>query len=92
MTSAVATPDGRGYYIVDGPGRSSPTAMPPGWVGAPGSTNVLDPATAIFATADGGGYWITTALGKVYPFGDAPYQGDESGTHLNGAIIAATGW
>jgi hypothetical protein len=52
----------------------------------------FDPATAIAATADGQGYWITTALGKIYPFGDAPNDGDMSGTHLNGAIIAAAGF
>ena len=32
-----------------------------------------------------------TAQGKVYPFGDAPFEGDMSGTVLNGSVIAATG-
>jgi hypothetical protein len=32
-----------------------------------------------------------TALGKVSPFGDAPSDGDMSGTHLNGPIVAASG-
>jgi hypothetical protein len=35
---------------------------------------------------------VSTALGKVYNFGDAPADGDISGTHLNGSIIAATGF
>jgi hypothetical protein len=35
---------------------------------------------------------VSTALGKVYNFGDAPADGDMSGTHLNGSIIAATGF
>ena len=56
-----------------------------------GSAGGLDPASAIFATSDGGGYWVVTALGKVSSFGDAPSDGDMSGTHLNGPIVAASG-
>ena len=51
-----------------------------------------DPAAAVFATDDGLGYWVVTADGKVYPFGDAPNEGDMSGTPLNGPIIAAMGF
>ena len=92
-TSAVPTPDGRGYYIIDGAGQVFAYGDATWLGGTPaGSADGLDPATAIFANADGSGYWITTALGKVYAFGDAPNEGDKSGTHLNGAIIAATGW
>jgi hypothetical protein len=57
----------------------------------PGSAGGFDPAASIFATSDGGGYWVTTAEGRVYTFGDAPNDGDMSGAHLNGAIIAASG-
>jgi hypothetical protein len=32
-----------------------------------------------------------TAMGKVANFGDAPNDGDMSGTHLNGPIVAASG-
>ena len=56
-----------------------------------GSAGGFDPASAIFATSDGGGYWVVTALGKVSSFGDAPADGDMSGTHLNGPIVAASG-
>jgi hypothetical protein len=93
ITSAVAAPGGHGYYVIDGAGQVFAYGNAT-WLGGtpPESSSVLDPATAIFATADGGGYWITTALGKVYAFGDAPNDGDESGAHLNGPIIAATGW
>ena len=74
------------------PARSSPSATPPA-LGSlpPGSAGGLDPASAIFATSDGGGYWVVTAPGKVSNFGDAPDDGDMSGTHLNGPIIAASG-
>ncbi len=56
-----------------------------------GATGGFNPATAIFATSDNGGYWVADALGKVFTFGDAPNDGDMSGTHLNGSIIAASG-
>ena len=89
----VRTPDGGGYYILDGAGQvfAYGDATYLGGLSA-GAANGLDPATAIFDTADGGGYWISTALGKVYPLGDAPTLGDMSGTHLNGPIIAAAGF
>jgi hypothetical protein len=35
---------------------------------------------------------FSAALGAVYNFGDAPNDGGMSGTALNGAIIAATGF
>jgi hypothetical protein len=93
VTSIVRTPDGNGYWILDANGgvfaygdAASLGALPAGAAGG------LDPASAIFSTSDGNGYWVATALGKVYDFGDAPSDGDMSGTHLNGAIIAATGF
>ena len=93
ITSAVATPDGR--RLLDPRRRRAglrlrrrhrrwATSRP----GPPvGSTR----PRAIFATSDGGGYWVSDALGKVFTFGDAPNDGDMSGTHLNGSIIAASG-
>ena len=58
---------------------------------APGSTEGLNPAMAIFADSSQG-YWISNAQGTVSKFGDAPFDGDMSGTKLNGAIIAASGF
>jgi hypothetical protein len=93
VTSAVATPDGLGYWILladgqvfsygDAVGAGSPPA---------GAFGGLNAATAIFSTSDGAGYWVSSALGSVYNFGDAPNDGGMAGTHLNGAIIAATGF
>jgi hypothetical protein len=93
VTSAVATPDGLGYWILladgqvfaygDAPSAGSPPA---------GNFGGLNAATAIFSTSDGAGYWVSSALGSVYNFGDAPNDGGMAGTHLNGAIIAATGF
>jgi hypothetical protein len=92
ITSAVATPDGHGYWILDADGQTFAygDATPLGNAPA-GATGGLNPASAIFATSGGGGYWIADALGKVFTLGDATNEGDMSGTHLNGPIIAASG-
>jgi hypothetical protein len=92
VTSAVRTADGKGYWILFANGTvdayGDATNM-----GAPvGQTGGFNPASAIFATSDGGGYWISTASGAVYNYGDAPNDGSLAGMHLNGPIIAATGF
>ena len=93
ITSAVATPSGHGYWILDGAGQVFGYGDAANLGSLPaGATNGLDPAETVFADSDGGGYWVSTALGKVYPFGDGPNDGDMSGTHLNGPIIAASGF
>jgi hypothetical protein len=92
FTSAVATPDGGGYWILESNGVVFPfgdagnLGSPP-----PGSAGGFNPAASIFSTSDGGGYWVVTGQGTVYNFGNAPGDGDMTGTHLNGAIIAASG-
>jgi hypothetical protein len=35
---------------------------------------------------------VAAADGTVYNYGDAPNDGGMAGQHLNGSIIAATGW
>jgi hypothetical protein len=92
VTSAVRTPDGKGYWILFSNGVVA-TYGDANYYGSPaGDTGGSNPATAIFATADGDGYWVATANGTVYNYGDAPNYGGMSGTHLNGSIIAATGF
>jgi hypothetical protein len=92
VTSAVRTPDGGGYWIllangtVYGYGDAHNDGSPAGQFGG------LDPATAIFATSDGGGYWVAAADGAVDRYGDAPGDGSMLGTHLNGPVIAASGF
>jgi hypothetical protein len=92
ITAAVRTPDGKGYWILFSNGVVS-TFGDAQYYGAPsGDTGGLNPATAIIATADGAGYWVATANGAVYNYGDAPAIGDIAVTHLNGSIIAGTGF
>jgi hypothetical protein len=93
VTSAVATPDGKGYWILLSDGQVLPYGDAAN-LGSPASSNfnTLDTASSIFSTSDGAGYWVSSALGAVFNFGDAPNDGGMSGTHLNGSIIAATGF
>ena len=71
---------------------STPTGTPCRRGGPVGSVGGLDPASTIFSDADGGGYWVASADGAVFPYGDAPNDGSMAGSHLNGSIIAATGF
>ena len=92
VTSAARTADGGGYWVLlaDGAVYAYGDAVPRG--GPVGSVGGLDPASTIFSDADGGGYWVASADGAVFPYGDAPNDGSMAGSHLNGSIIAATGF
>jgi hypothetical protein len=92
VTSAVRTPDGGGYRILTANGTVYNYGDAANDGDAAGAFGGLNPATAIFTTSDGGGYWIASANGTVDQYGDAPNDGGMSGTHLNGSIIAATGF
>ncbi len=92
VTSAVRTADGRGYWILLANGTVDAYGDAVARGGPIGSVGGLNPATAIFSDATGGGYWVASAQGAVFPYGDAPNKGSMAGTHLNGSIIAATGF
>jgi hypothetical protein len=82
VTSAVRTPNGKGYWILTANGTvyNSGDAASDG--DAAGAIGGLNPATAIFTTSDGGGYWIASANGTVDQYGDAPNDGGVAGTYL----------
>ncbi len=92
ITAAVRTADGGGYFVllangtVDGYGDAVSAGGPSG------SVDSLDPASAIFTEAGGGGYWVASAAGDVFTYGGAPNDGSMAGDHLNGAIIAGSGF
>ena len=92
VTGAVRTKDGAGYWILFANGVVAPYGDAANLGGPAGAVGGLNPASAIFTTADGGGYWVAAAKGSVYTYGDAPNDGSMAGQHLNGSIIAATGW
>ncbi|MGA2303952.1 MAG: G1 family glutamic endopeptidase [Acidimicrobiales bacterium] len=92
VTAAVRTHDGAGYWLLFANGVVAPYGDAADLGGPAGAVGGLDPASAIFSTSDGGGYWVTSANGSVYTYGDAPNDGSMAGQHLNGSIVAATGW
>ena len=92
VVAAVRTPDGGGYYVLFGGGEVFAYGDAVYRGGAYGEVGGSNPASTIFTTADNGGYWIVSANGSVITEGDAPYEGGANELHLNGAIIAGTGW
>ena len=86
-----ATADGQGYWLVasDGGVFNFGDAT---FYGSTGAETLTAPVVGMAATGDGSGYWLVTADGRVFNFGDAPNDGGMSGTHLNGSIIAGTGF
>ena len=90
VTAAAA--DGDGYWILFSNGTVDAYGTASALGGPADSVGVLDPASAIFGTVDGGGYWVASAEGAVYAYGDATNDGGMAGQHLNGSIIAGTGW
>jgi hypothetical protein len=84
ITGMAATPDGKGYWLVDSRGRVYPygdatTARPSG---------VHGKVLGIVAAA-GGGYWLYTAGGNVYHAGGAPWYG--SALHRGSGAAKITG-
>jgi hypothetical protein len=92
ITSAVRTPDGRGYWILDANGQVFAFGDASSLGGPTSSVSGSNPASAIFADSSGNGYWVAAANGAVFQFGDAVNSGGMTGTKLNGAIIAGTGF
>jgi hypothetical protein len=92
VTAAVRTNDGAGYWLLFANGVVAPYGNAGDLGGPAGAVGGPNPASAIFTTSDGGGYWVASANGSVYTYGDAPNDGSMAGQHLNGSIIAATGW
>ena len=92
VVSAVRSYDGNGYYLLYPNGVVYNFGDALNYGSANGEVGGFNPATTIFTTADGDGYWIVSANGSVITEGDAPYEGGANSLHLNGAIIAGTGW
>jgi hypothetical protein len=92
VTAAVRTTDGRGYWLLFSNGVVAAYGDATNLGSPAGSLGGSNPATAIFTTSSGQGYWIASANGSVFNYGDATNDGGMAGQHLNGSIIAATGW
>ena len=92
VVSAVRSYDGNGYYLLYPNGVVYNFGDALNYGSANGEVGGYNPASTIFTTANGDGYWIVSANGSVITEGDAPYEGGANELHLNGSIIAGTGW
>jgi hypothetical protein len=92
VAAGVRTKDGGGYWLLFANGAVAPYGDASNLGGPVGALGASDSAAAIFTTSDGAGYWVASADGSVYTYGDAPNDGSMAGQHLNGSIIAGTGW
>jgi hypothetical protein len=92
VAAAVRSWDGNGYYILYPDGVVYAYGDAVNYGSANGEVGGSNPASTIFTTSDGAGYWIVSSNGSVLTFGDAPYDGGTNNLHLNGNIIAGTGW
>jgi hypothetical protein len=90
----VATPDGKGYWVLEeglsglGTVQSFGDAVNYGdeITSTPGTAHIGSPV-ALTATADGKGYWIVDSDGGVFSFGDAIFFGSTGGKKLNAPVV-----
>ena len=90
----VATPDAKGYWVLDqglsglGSVQNFGDAVNFGdeTTIAHGTAHVGKPV-ALAATHDGKGYWIVDSDGGVFSFGDAAFYGSMGGKHLNAPVV-----
>ena len=92
ITAAAQTGDGGGYWLLYANGALATFGDARNLGNPIGTLGSSNPATAIFTTSSDGGYWIASATGSVYAYGDASADGGMSGQHLNGWVVAGTGW
>ena len=90
--AVVATPDGKGYWVLGRYGGVSPFGDAT-WLGGKGGQGSNHVYVAMSATADGKGYWIVNSHGGVANYGDASWWGGLASANLTSPVVgfAATG-
>jgi hypothetical protein len=91
--SMAATPDGGGYWILNGDrgriftyGDATNYGQPADiWDTLPRAE--VPTALQIVSTPSGHGYWVVTSTGAVLNYGEAQNYGSEAGAPLNGRIV-----
>ncbi len=89
IVAAVATHDGRGYWLVAGDGGifSYGDAH---FFGSTGNLVLNKPIVGLAPTPDGLGYWMVAADGGIFTFGDAHFYGSTGALVLNKPIVGMT--
>ncbi len=87
----VATPQGKGYWVVASDGGVFALGDAP-FEGSMGGQMLEAPVVGISGTPDGNGYREVASDGGIFAFGDAAFEGSMGGQHLNAPVvgIAAT--
>jgi large repetitive protein len=80
------TPDGKGYWLVNGAGDISPHGSAQNY-GSLAGMALGAPIVAMAPTPSGKGYWLVASDGGVFSFGDAAFYGSMGGQHLNAPIV-----
>jgi hypothetical protein len=86
IVGMAATPDGKGYWLVNASGRIYQF----GDAGSFGGTAVRTlnkPIVGMAVTPDGKGYWLVASDGGVFDYGDAAFYGSMVGQPLNQPIV-----
>jgi hypothetical protein len=84
--TVAATPQGQGYWSIDGTGTLSEHGNAADY----GSENGMllgGPIVAVISTTTGLGYWLAAADGGVFAFGDAQFYGSLGALRLNQPIV-----
>ncbi len=87
IVTAVATPDGGGYWLAGAKG-SVYNYGDAGFFGSAVHARLRKPVVAIAPTPDGKGYWLAVESGALYNYGDAPFCGSAVHAHLSSPVVA----
>ena len=88
IVGMAATPDGKGYWLVQSDGGIFAFGDAH-FDGSTGGVTLPAPIVGMAATPDGQGYWLVASNGGVYAFGDAQFEGSTGGVALPGPSSAS---
>ncbi len=86
VVGMAATPDGKGYWLVDNLGGVYAYGDAP-FHGSLYGTKLAQPIVGVAATATGNGYWLVAADGGIFAFGDAGFDGSAGSIALSKPIV-----
>jgi len=86
VLGGVATPSGRGYYMVASDGGIF-TFGDATFEGSMGGRPLNAPVEGLVPNQAGPGYWLVASDGGIFAFGGAPFRGSLGATKLNKPII-----